>query len=160
MCDQYKQLFYLLNSMCCHQLKFICFLDCAWRGGVLIGWVWLNLEFVPTNKLYLLCKFIKLELQLHLSVCVRMVFGRKNLMSKNFLQDLGMIYCVLIIYSWLCLQSLLSLLRSLVLFGFKVIRNFLLQGLLTLGGMYDSESKPLLLCSTNDNSVRIYDLPS
>ncbi|KAH7537964.1 hypothetical protein FEM48_Zijuj03G0148900 [Ziziphus jujuba var. spinosa] len=34
------------------------------------------------------------------------------------------------------------------------------HGLLTLGGMYDSESKPLLLCSTNDNSVRIYDLPS
>ncbi|KAG6391935.1 hypothetical protein SASPL_149699 [Salvia splendens] len=35
-----------------------------------------------------------------------------------------------------------------------------LQGLITLCGMHDSESKPVLLCSCNDNSVRVYDLPS
>ncbi|XP_042033353.1 zinc finger CCCH domain-containing protein 48-like [Salvia splendens] len=34
------------------------------------------------------------------------------------------------------------------------------QGLITLCGMHDSESKPVLLCSCNDNSVRVYDLPS
>ncbi|CAK9135218.1 unnamed protein product [Ilex paraguariensis] len=36
----------------------------------------------------------------------------------------------------------------------------LVQGLLTLCGMHDSEAKPVLLCSCNDNSVRVYDLPS
>ncbi|CAL5367142.1 unnamed protein product [Camellia sinensis] len=35
-----------------------------------------------------------------------------------------------------------------------------LKGLLTLCGMHDSEAKPVLLCSCNDNSVRVYDLPS
>lgn len=34
------------------------------------------------------------------------------------------------------------------------------HGLLTLCGMHDSEAKPVLLCSCNDNSVRVYDLPS
>lgn len=34
------------------------------------------------------------------------------------------------------------------------------QGLLELCGMYDLEGKPMLLCSVNDNSVRLYDLPS
>lgn len=34
------------------------------------------------------------------------------------------------------------------------------HGLLTLCGMHDSEAKPILLCSSNDNSVRLYDLPS
>ncbi|XP_074282074.1 zinc finger CCCH domain-containing protein 48-like [Silene latifolia] len=34
------------------------------------------------------------------------------------------------------------------------------HGLLTLCGMYDSESKPIILCSSNDNTVRLYDLPS
>ncbi|KAJ8771515.1 hypothetical protein K2173_026692 [Erythroxylum novogranatense] len=34
------------------------------------------------------------------------------------------------------------------------------HGLLTLCGMHDLEGKPLLLCSCNDNSVRLYDLPS
>ncbi|XP_041008116.1 zinc finger CCCH domain-containing protein 48-like isoform X2 [Juglans microcarpa x Juglans regia] len=34
------------------------------------------------------------------------------------------------------------------------------QGLLTLCGMHDSEAKPILLCSSNDNSVHLYDLPS
>ncbi|GMY07071.1 Zinc finger CCCH domain-containing protein 48 [Fagus crenata] len=34
------------------------------------------------------------------------------------------------------------------------------HGLLTLCGMHDSESKPILLCSCNDNSVHLYDLPS
>ncbi|EOY23073.1 Zinc finger WD40 repeat protein 1 isoform 2 [Theobroma cacao] len=34
------------------------------------------------------------------------------------------------------------------------------QGLLNLRGMHDSESKPVLLCTCNDNSVRLYDLPS
>ncbi|CAI0404111.1 unnamed protein product [Linum tenue] len=34
------------------------------------------------------------------------------------------------------------------------------HGLLKLCGMHDLEGKPLLLCSCNDNSVRIYDLPS
>ncbi|XP_039029107.1 zinc finger CCCH domain-containing protein 48-like isoform X2 [Hibiscus syriacus] len=34
------------------------------------------------------------------------------------------------------------------------------HGLLNLRGMHDSESKPVLLCSCNDNSVRLFDLPS
>ncbi|KAG8390288.1 hypothetical protein BUALT_Bualt01G0068000 [Buddleja alternifolia] len=34
------------------------------------------------------------------------------------------------------------------------------HGLLTLCGMLDSEGKPVLLCSCNDNSIRAYDLPS
>ncbi|GMH09048.1 hypothetical protein Nepgr_010888 [Nepenthes gracilis] len=34
------------------------------------------------------------------------------------------------------------------------------HGVLTLCGMHDSEAKPVLLCSCNDNSVRLYDLPS
>ncbi|KAJ0569951.1 putative transcription factor WD40-like family [Helianthus annuus] len=33
-------------------------------------------------------------------------------------------------------------------------------GLLNLCGMHDLESKPVLLCSGNDNTVRAYDLPS
>lgn len=37
---------------------------------------------------------------------------------------------------------------------------WLLQGVLALCGMPDSEGKPVLLCSCNDNSVRFYDLPS
>ncbi|KAL6131968.1 hypothetical protein ACLB2K_070340 [Fragaria x ananassa] len=32
--------------------------------------------------------------------------------------------------------------------------------LLTLCGMHDSEAKPVLLCACNDNTVRLYDLPS
>lgn len=34
------------------------------------------------------------------------------------------------------------------------------HGLLTLCGMHDSEAKPILLCSCNDNTVHLYDLPS
>lgn len=34
------------------------------------------------------------------------------------------------------------------------------QGLLALCGVHDSEAKPILLCSCNDNTVRMYDLPS
>ncbi|KAL9335716.1 hypothetical protein Peur_072897 [Populus x canadensis] len=34
------------------------------------------------------------------------------------------------------------------------------HGLLTLCGMHDLEGKPVLLCSSNDNSVHLYDLPS
>ncbi|XP_024195705.1 zinc finger CCCH domain-containing protein 48-like [Rosa chinensis] len=34
------------------------------------------------------------------------------------------------------------------------------DGLLALSGMHDAEDKPVLLCSSKDNSVRIYDLPS
>ncbi|OMO71833.1 Zinc finger, CCCH-type [Corchorus olitorius] len=34
------------------------------------------------------------------------------------------------------------------------------HGLLILRGMHDMESKPVLLCACNDNSVRLYDLPS
>ncbi|KAG6716853.1 hypothetical protein I3843_04G062700 [Carya illinoinensis] len=34
------------------------------------------------------------------------------------------------------------------------------HGLLTLCGMHDSEAKPILLCSSKDNSVHLYDLPS
>ncbi|OMO83988.1 Zinc finger, CCCH-type [Corchorus capsularis] len=34
------------------------------------------------------------------------------------------------------------------------------HGLLVLRGMHDMESKPVLLCVCNDNSVRLYDLPS
>lgn len=33
-------------------------------------------------------------------------------------------------------------------------------GLLALCGMHDSEGKPVLLCSCNDNILRLYDLPS
>lgn len=34
------------------------------------------------------------------------------------------------------------------------------HGLLTLCGMHDKEGKPILLCSSNDNTVRLFDLPS
>ncbi|KAL3834506.1 hypothetical protein ACJIZ3_009242 [Penstemon smallii] len=34
------------------------------------------------------------------------------------------------------------------------------HGVLTLCGMHDSEAKPVLLCSSNDNTIRVYDLPS
>uniref|UniRef100_F6HW00 C3H1-type domain-containing protein n=1 Tax=Vitis vinifera TaxID=29760 RepID=F6HW00_VITVI len=34
------------------------------------------------------------------------------------------------------------------------------NGVLALFGMFDSEGKPILLCSCNDNSVRLYELPS
>ncbi|CAN6569372.1 unnamed protein product [Malus baccata var. baccata] len=34
------------------------------------------------------------------------------------------------------------------------------NGLITLCGMHDSEAKPVLLCACNDNTVRVYDLPS
>ncbi|KAL2558574.1 Zinc finger CCCH domain-containing protein 63 [Forsythia ovata] len=34
------------------------------------------------------------------------------------------------------------------------------HGLLTLCGMHDSEGKPVLFCSCNDNTIRVYDLPS
>ncbi|KAK6118056.1 hypothetical protein DH2020_048221 [Rehmannia glutinosa] len=34
------------------------------------------------------------------------------------------------------------------------------HGILTLCGMHDSEAKPVLLCSCNDNAIRVYDLPS
>lgn len=34
------------------------------------------------------------------------------------------------------------------------------HGLLSLCGMQDQENKPILLCSSNDNSVLVYDLPS
>jgi WD40 repeat protein len=35
-----------------------------------------------------------------------------------------------------------------------------LQGALALSGMPDAQSKPVLLCSLNDNTARLYDLPS
>lgn len=34
------------------------------------------------------------------------------------------------------------------------------HGILTLCGMHDSEAKPVLFCSCNDNCIRVYDLPS
>ncbi|XP_078174322.1 zinc finger CCCH domain-containing protein 17-like [Carex rostrata] len=34
------------------------------------------------------------------------------------------------------------------------------HGVILLGGMHDSRGKPVLLCSLNENSVRLYDLPS
>ncbi|KAK2366917.1 zinc finger CCCH domain-containing protein [Trifolium repens] len=34
------------------------------------------------------------------------------------------------------------------------------HGILTLCGMHDSHGKPILMCSCNDNTVRLYDLPS
>lgn len=34
------------------------------------------------------------------------------------------------------------------------------HGVLTLCGMHDAEAKPVLLCSCNDNTIRVYDLPS
>ncbi|MBA0724826.1 hypothetical protein Golax_021485 [Gossypium laxum] len=35
-----------------------------------------------------------------------------------------------------------------------------IRGVLTLCGMNDAETKPVLFCSCNDDSVRLYDLPS
>ncbi|OVA02464.1 zinc finger protein [Macleaya cordata] len=34
------------------------------------------------------------------------------------------------------------------------------QGVLSLCGMHDAQGKPVLICSCNDNTVRVYDLPS
>ncbi|XP_042422421.1 zinc finger CCCH domain-containing protein 17-like [Zingiber officinale] len=34
------------------------------------------------------------------------------------------------------------------------------HGVLALCGMLDAEAKPVILCSCNDNSIRVYDLPS
>lgn len=34
------------------------------------------------------------------------------------------------------------------------------HGVLTLCGMHDAQTKPVLFCSCNDNTVRLYDLPS
>lgn len=34
------------------------------------------------------------------------------------------------------------------------------SGVLALSGMEDAEAKPILLCSSKDNTVRLYDLPS
>ncbi|XP_027358163.1 zinc finger CCCH domain-containing protein 48 isoform X3 [Abrus precatorius] len=34
------------------------------------------------------------------------------------------------------------------------------NGIVTLCGMHDSQGKPILLCSCNDNTVRLYDLPT
>ncbi|KAK4431542.1 Zinc finger CCCH domain-containing protein 48 [Sesamum alatum] len=34
------------------------------------------------------------------------------------------------------------------------------HGILTLCGMHDSDAKPVLFCSCNDNCIRVYDLPS
>ena len=43
-----------------------------------------------------------------------------------------------------------------------VIYNWipLWQGVLALCGMNDEQAKPVLLSACNDNSVRLYDLPS
>ncbi|KAL0292260.1 UNVERIFIED_CONTAM: Zinc finger CCCH domain-containing protein 17 [Sesamum calycinum] len=35
-----------------------------------------------------------------------------------------------------------------------------LKGFIALCGIHDAEAKPILLCSCNDNTVRLYDLPS
>ncbi|CAN1267388.1 Zinc finger CCCH domain-containing protein 17 [Linum perenne] len=43
---------------------------------------------------------------------------------------------------------------------FSCVDEIVEYGLLTLCGMHDLEGKPILLCSSNDNTVRIYDLPS
>ncbi|XP_010536494.1 PREDICTED: zinc finger CCCH domain-containing protein 48-like isoform X1 [Tarenaya hassleriana] len=34
------------------------------------------------------------------------------------------------------------------------------HGVVALSGMHDAEAKPVLMCSCNDNSLRLYDLPS
>jgi len=47
-----------------------------------------------------------------------------------------------------------------VLTFFMLMVSFHLQGALALSGMPDAQSKPVLLCSLNDNTVRLYDLPS
>ncbi|GJX09233.1 RNA-directed DNA polymerase, eukaryota [Tanacetum coccineum] len=44
--------------------------------------------------------------------------------------------------------------------GFAALEHHYACGLLTLCGMHDLESKPVLLCACNDNTVRAYDLPS
>ncbi|KMS94946.1 hypothetical protein BVRB_013870, partial [Beta vulgaris subsp. vulgaris] len=35
-----------------------------------------------------------------------------------------------------------------------------LKGILSLRGMHDAANKPIMLCSSNDNTVRLYELPS
>lgn len=35
-----------------------------------------------------------------------------------------------------------------------------IQGIIGFCGITDAEAKPILLCSCNDNSVRLYELPS
>ncbi|EOX93783.1 Transducin/WD40 repeat-like superfamily protein [Theobroma cacao] len=37
---------------------------------------------------------------------------------------------------------------------------FWMHGVLALCGMNDAETRPVLLCSCNDNTVRLYDMPS
>ena len=41
-----------------------------------------------------------------------------------------------------------------------ILQFCLYQGVLALRAICDAEEKPILLCSCNDNSVRLYDLPS
>lgn len=48
-----------------------------------------------------------------------------------------------------------------VLNSYELTRtSFYIQGVLALCGMNDSEGKPVLFCSCNDNTVRLYELPS
>ncbi|KAL0458465.1 UNVERIFIED_CONTAM: Zinc finger CCCH domain-containing protein 48 [Sesamum latifolium] len=39
-------------------------------------------------------------------------------------------------------------------------RDGTIRGFIALCGIHDAEDKPILLCSCNDNTVRLYDLPS
>ncbi|KAI8025986.1 Zinc finger CCCH domain-containing protein 48 [Camellia lanceoleosa] len=41
-----------------------------------------------------------------------------------------------------------------------MLKHLCVCGVLALCGIHDAEAKPILLCSCNDNSVRLYDLPS
>ena len=43
---------------------------------------------------------------------------------------------------------------------FRGLTFFLGQGVLALTGMHDAHGKPILLCSCNNNTVYLYDLPS
>lgn len=66
--------------------------------------------------------------------------------------------CALVIKCCIHLEREFLLYCSIV--GLMKLWFCLLQGLLTLCGMHDLESKPILLCSCNDNTVHLYDLPS
>lgn len=66
--------------------------------------------------------------------------------------------CALVIKCCIHLEREFLLYCSIV--GLMKLWFYLLQGLLTLCGMHDLESKPILLCSCNDNTVHLYDLPS
>ncbi|KAH9617142.1 hypothetical protein KSS87_001566 [Heliosperma pusillum] len=74
------------------------------------------------------------------------------------------------VMSVLCWERFLlssSLDKTIKVWGFTeagnvevIYTHFEDNGILSLSGMHDAAGNPILLCSCNDNSVRLYDLPS